>query len=662
MNRFGWETEMKRVPRLFRSFIVPALVVAVLGALVTIGTPASALSNPPVPVLTLSRTISSQPWLGSTGAANSAAVTKGSAYVVSDNSLWVADNSGKRIYEIDPSTGVWKRRIDAISFEGIAQLGSGGTVLSDNTRTDDFESLAYDATNDVLYVFSGNCCTKLGQVPAQPPFNPTVFRLVRDLSGAFQVESFQPLPEGQDTTGAGWRPGGGLYFGHGTKIKSYDYATNTVGSDIKISGISSAIGFGITGITFTDNATVFITTFDGKLIRYVATASSTWSPYAVPGWSFTLTCPVGCPREPHGATIVSTIAGDTIYVPDGYDFPVVGDPLAGTNHVFVYSLGSAPPPTASFTAVLTTGPAYSMQFTDTSTPLAPSGGAATSWDWNFGDGSAHSTQQSPIHQYTATGPYTVTLTASNAAGPSAPDAQSVVVTPPGSGGYVLDGFGGLHPYAVNGGQAPGPAVGGPYWNGWNAARGVSIPHNDPTWGLVGDLYGGLHPFGVGAAAPAHTISGGPYWHKWSIARSVALMPDGKSGFVLDGFGGIHPFSVDGHPAPAVAGAPYWLGWDIARGIAILPNGTGGYVLDGLGGLHPFSINGGPTPLPATGGPFVTKVAMRGVTLLGDGSGGFVVDYFGGVSAFGINNGVLPAVPTGNPAWPGWKIAQSIANL
>jgi len=50
----------------------------------------------------------------------------------------------------------------------------------------------------------------------------------------------------------------------------------------------------------------------------------------------------------------------------------------------------------------------------------------TSWDWDFGDGSAHSTDRDPTHTYTAVGDYTVTLTASGPLGTGEMVRESVV--------------------------------------------------------------------------------------------------------------------------------------------------------------------------------------------------------------------------------------------
>jgi PKD repeat protein len=69
-----------------------------------------------------------------------------------------------------------------------------------------------------------------------------------------------------------------------------------------------------------------------------------------------------------------------------------------------------PPPDADFTANRTTGNApMDVKFTDLST------NGPTSWTWTFGDGST-SSDQNPVHTYTAAGTYTVNLTVANECG------------------------------------------------------------------------------------------------------------------------------------------------------------------------------------------------------------------------------------------------------
>lgn len=70
------------------------------------------------------------------------------------------------------------------------------------------------------------------------------------------------------------------------------------------------------------------------------------------------------------------------------------------------------PPQANFTANITSGlPPLAVQFTDLST------GVINSWSWNFGDGNT-STLQNPVYTYTIPSNYTVSLTATNAGGPT----------------------------------------------------------------------------------------------------------------------------------------------------------------------------------------------------------------------------------------------------
>jgi len=80
--------------------------------------------------------------------------------------------------------------------------------------------------------------------------------------------------------------------------------------------------------------------------------------------------------------------------------------------IFASVAGALAPaaPSVSFGASTVNPAAGSMVlFTDTS------GGAPTSWSWDFGDGT-HASEQNPGHVYTTAGPFTVRLTATNASG------------------------------------------------------------------------------------------------------------------------------------------------------------------------------------------------------------------------------------------------------
>ena len=87
---------------------------------------------------------------------------------------------------------------------------------------------------------------------------------------------------------------------------------------------------------------------------------------------------------------------------------------AGTTFETVI-LGSPNAPVAEFTTDTSSGSApLSVQFTDFSTGYAITGRA---WDFDD-DGTIDSTEQNPVHTYTAAGTYTVNLTITNAAGSS----------------------------------------------------------------------------------------------------------------------------------------------------------------------------------------------------------------------------------------------------
>lgn len=81
--------------------------------------------------------------------------------------------------------------------------------------------------------------------------------------------------------------------------------------------------------------------------------------------------------------------------------------------IYMYDLSAEPiKPQASFTANATSGKSpLTVLFTDTST-----GGTPTSWYWDFGDGIQSKHAQTATHTFRKAGEYTVSLTATNAAG------------------------------------------------------------------------------------------------------------------------------------------------------------------------------------------------------------------------------------------------------
>jgi len=130
--------------------------------------------------------------------------------------------------------------------------------------------------------------------------------------------------------------------------------------------------------------------------------------FVIPAFPATFTYRV---QVPEGETGTKEMSGYAEYRTDG--------PPLFTPTVMTTILES--PPVASFTADPVSGCApLDIQFTDTST------GNPDTWAWDFGDGGS-SSEQNPLYTYNLPGIYTVTLTASNAAGPDSIVQNNLIV-------------------------------------------------------------------------------------------------------------------------------------------------------------------------------------------------------------------------------------------
>jgi hypothetical protein len=233
----------------------------------------------------------------------------------------------------------------------------------------------------------------------------------------------------------------------------------------------------------------------------------------------------------------------------------------------------------------------------------------------------------------------------------------------GPGGYQLDGWGGIHPFC----GAPAVTMQQAYWPGWDIARGIA-QRADHRSGYVLDGYGGVHEFAAGVTSPAHWAdSSHAYWSGWDIARGIVIDPcdsSGESGYVLDGWGGIHEFGTNGANRPphfADTSHAYWPGWDIARGIVMNPctggaGSEGGYILDGWGGIHSF---GTATPIADSSHAYWPGWDIaNGIVSTGTG-GGYTLDGWGGVHRFGTETHNI--IDSSHAYWPGWDIARGLVS-
>ncbi len=441
--------------------VLSASILVTSGGIGAQSASAAAPASPAWPVLKLLGKVQTTPFLN-TNPAEKPGDIEGLAYDPQRKSMWMADDSKFQLYEVEfnPSptaatlaasrhrkTITWKKLQEARPY-----LIPAGPIAG-TPRASDFEALAMDTSNNVLYAFAGSCC-----LPGNAHL-PTAFRLIRsnpaDAASSFVVADYQPLEAlaATDFSGAGFTAVGGVprvWVANKKNLYPYDYATNTLGTPISLNSQLNGLG-DINGLSFSDDSNqLWITTSSERIIRL------TWSvdpvtnpPTIVPGYIF----------DPRLLNIRDTraieIVDQQVVLADGYDFHETPGIHEFALHVFDVT-GSSPVP--SFTAAPTTlGAGGIVTFQDTTT-LRP-----RSITWNFGDGSPVEkvylpcgsptpcatdvlpnpdppvaqvdAYKSPVrtHQYTTPGSYTVTLSAENqnTVGPApAVTAQITVTTAP----------------------------------------------------------------------------------------------------------------------------------------------------------------------------------------------------------------------------------------
>jgi hypothetical protein len=83
---------------------------------------------------------------------------------------------------------------------------------------------------------------------------------------------------------------------------------------------------------------------------------------------------------------------------------------------------------------------------------------------------------------------------------------------------------------------PAGATGEAYWKGWDIARGIVLD-SAGTGGYTLDGYGGIHPFAIGSNKMPADVKSPNYTPGWDVADGLAI---GKTELaVVNSNGGVH---------------------------------------------------------------------------------------------------------------------------
>jgi hypothetical protein len=129
----------------------------------------------------------------------------------------------------------------------------------------------------------------------------------------------------------------------------------------------------------------------------------------------------------------------------------------------------------------------------------------------------------------------------------------VIVLPDASGGYVLDAWGALHPFAIGSGTPPPPSNVGFYLPGAAALVAMTIVPDGGAGYAVGRDGQFSWPFAVPGPTTSTNRPGGiatATWCSQDILRGITAI-DARSGYTLDFAGGLHPYG----PADNIEACP-----------------------------------------------------------------------------------------------------------
>lgn len=184
---------------------------------------------------------------------------------------------------------------------------------------------------------------------------------------------------------------------------------------------------------------------------------------------------------------------------------------------------------------------------------------------------------------------------------------------------------------------------------FDIARDFVITDWTTPSGYVMDGWGGIHNFGNALPADNAGLRAPPYFPNNDIARVLIMDPAANgAGYLWDGNGGFHYF---GGAASIASGNGVWSG-DLMRDVELNWSDKKHYKLDLYGGVHP--NNGAAAVTNSFYQQFDIARTLQYNWTLGKG---YILDGWGGIHPI---NGAEDAF--GGPYWAGWDIARDLQVL
>ena len=330
----------------------------------------------------------------------------GSMYFSSiQSALYHAANNGADIASM--SLGAAGITSDPATDTAIQYAYNAGVTILAATGNENDSSISYPAVNQ--YVISVGAASPCGD---------------RKRSGSSTTE----VNPGVNTDPNGHTCDNERWWGsnYGSTVQDNRYAVDILGPTIlPTTDIQGSGGYDSGNYSMFFNGTSCATPYVAGVAALIKSQNPSWTPAQV--------------RAQLTSTAIDIINVESAAGWDRYSGYGMVDAAAAVG------AGTGPmAPVADFTETVTSGCAtLFVGFTDMSSNVP------TSWYWDFGDG-ATSTQQSPGHYYTAGGTFTVSLTATNAAGSDTKTKTALItVDAPPVANFTADVFSGLPPLTVN---------------------------------------------------------------------------------------------------------------------------------------------------------------------------------------------------------------------